>query len=172
MTYESLKAVLIAFVQDNMSFAGPLVFAMGFAEGVPGLSLFVPSTALFLGIGGIHGSAGGTFWHVWLAGTAGAVLSDCAVYVLARQYGESVQHFRLLARHDSWLSRGQALIRNWGALAVLGGKFTGFMRPFIPAVAGMMGMPLWQFLPASVLSSLAWAGAFLAPGYGVSWWLG
>ena len=172
MTYESLKAALIAVVQDNMAFAAPLVFAMGFAEGIPGLSLLVPSSALFLGIGAVHGAAGGSFWQVWLGAATGAVISDCFVYMLARHYGEGVQQLPLFRRHANWLDRGQAILRQWGALAVLGGKFTGFMRPFIPAVAGLAGMPFKLFLPASVVSSLAWAGAFLAPGYGVSWWFG
>lgn len=162
---------LIDLVRRHMALAEPAVFLMGFAEGIPGLSLLVPSTPLFLGIGAAHAAAGGQFWHLWLAASAGAVLSDCIVYGFGRAFKHRAREAWPLSRHPEWWPKGHALIERWGALAVLGGKFTGFMRPFIPAAAGVLEMPFWQFLPASILSSLAWAGAFLGPGYGIKWLL-
>lgn len=169
MSLEGLKAAVGDLVRRNIGLAEPLVFAMGFAEGIPGLSLLVPSTALFLVIGGIHGSAGGTFLPMWLAASLGAVLGDVLVYGLARRYKAEVARLPVFNRYPGWLSQGRLLLERWGVLAVVGGKFLGFMRPFVPAVAGVLEMPLWLFLPASIVSSFAWAGVFLAPGYGVVW---
>ena len=39
------------------------------------------------------------------------------------------------------------------------------MRPFVPAVAGMLRMPLRRYVPASVFAALTWAACFLAPGW-------
>jgi membrane protein DedA with SNARE-associated domain len=169
MNLERAKDSVIEAVRENISLAEPAVFIMGFAEGVPGLSLLVPSTALFLGVGTLHAAAGGQFWHLWLAASLGAVVSDSVVYFLARAYKNEAVHAWPLSRLPDWLPRGHALFERWGVLAVVGGKFTGFMRPFVPAMAGVLAMPLWQFVPASIVSSLLWAGAFLAPGYGVKW---
>lgn len=171
MSFEKAKEAVVAIVRENIALAEPAVFFMGFAEGIPGLSLLVPSSALFLGVGAIHAAAGGQFWHLWLAASLGAVLSDIAVYLLGRHYKNEAVHAWPLSRHPDWLPRGHALFERWGILAVVGGKFTGFMRPFVPAVAGVMEMPLWQFVPASIISSLLWAGAFLAPGYGLKWFI-
>lgn len=159
---------VIAFIREHMALAEPAVFAMGFAEGIPGLSLLVPSSALFLAVGTAHGAAGGLFWQTWLAASAGAVLGDCVTYWLGRRYKDRVESLAVIRRYAGWRERGIALFERWGVLAIIGGKFLGFMRPFLPVVAGMIEMPLLYFLPASVISSLAWAGAFLAPGYGVS----
>lgn len=164
-----IKITLIAFIRENMALAEPVVFAMGFAEGIPVLSLMVPSTPLFLGIGAAHAAAGGQFWHLWIAAAFGAIASDCLIYALGRHFKTEAVNVWPLSRHPGWWPRGHALFERWGALAVIGGKFTGFMRPFIPAVAGVLQMPFWQFLPASVISSLLWAGAFLGPGYGIKW---
>lgn len=172
MSDASPTDAVIAYVREHLALAEPAVLLMGFAEGIPGLSLLVPSTPLFLGIGAAHAAAGGSFWHLWLAAAAGAIASDCLIYALGRAHKQDAPKIWPLSRHPEWLPRGQTLFERWGVLAVAGGKFTGFMRPFIPAVAGMLGMPFWQFLPASIVSSLAWAGAFLGPGHGLKWLLG
>lgn len=172
MTVDSVKDTVIAFLRENIAFAEPIVFAMGFAEGIPGLSLLVPSSALFLGIGAVHSAAGGTFAPVWIAASVGAILGDCVTYAVGRHYKGNVAKLPVLRRYTGWETHGQLLIERWGVLAVVGGKFLGFMRPFVPVVAGALKMPLPLFLPASVISSFAWAGAFLAPGYGIKWLFG
>ena len=172
MTSDGLKDAVIDFIREYIALAEPIVFAMGFAEGIPGLSLLVPSSALFLGIGAVHGAAGGSFWSVWIAASLGAVIGDCVTYAIGRRYKGDVATLPVLRRYPGWERHGQLLLERWGVFAVVGGKFLGFMRPFIPIVAGALQMPFLLFLPASILSSLAWAGAFLAPGYGVKWLFG
>ena len=167
MTFEQAKDAVIGFVRENMALAEPAVFFMGFAEGIPGLSLLVPSTPLFLGIGSAHAAAGGQFWRLWLAASAGAIISDVVVYALGRIFKHDVPKVWPFSRYADALPKSQVLFERWGVLAVAGSKFSGFLRPFIPAIAGMLQMPLWRFIPASVVSSFAWAGAFLAPGYGI-----
>lgn len=159
---------LVAMLRDHIAFAEPTVFLLGFAEGIPVLSLFVPSSALFLGIGTLHAGLGGSFWQLWMAASLGAVIGDLVTYSLGRIFKERTSEIWPFSRNPELMPRGRAMIARWGALAVLGGKFLGFLRPFIPVVAGMAEMPSWTFLGASILSSLAWAGVFLAPGYGIT----
>lgn len=172
MTTEGFKDTVMGFIREHIAFTEPIVFVMGFAEGIPGLSLLVPSSALFLGIGAVHGAAGGSFWLVWIAASLGAVIGDCVTYAIGRRYKGSVSSLPILRRYPGWETHGQLLLERWGVFAVVGGKFLGFMRPFIPVVAGALEMPFLLFLPASIVSSFAWAGTFLAPGYGVKWLFG
>jgi membrane protein DedA with SNARE-associated domain len=169
MSLEALRDQALELIRAHVALAEPVVFLLGLAEGIPALSLFVPSSALFLAIGGIHSAAGGAFWHVWLAAAVGAVTGDLITYSLGRWLKHDVSRLRYLALHPEVMCRGHELFRRWGVLAVIGGKFTGFMRPFIPVVAGCVAMPFPIFLASSCISSLAWAGAFLAPGYGLKW---
>jgi membrane protein DedA with SNARE-associated domain len=167
MSLEVLWAGAVGLVKANIAYAEPLVFMMGLAEGIPGLSLLVPSSALFLAIGAAHAAAGGTFWDLWLAAALGAVVGDCLTYSLGRVLRDDVERLGYFGVHPGALAAGHAVFERWGPVAVLTGKFTGFARPFIPIVAGIVTMPVPLFLGASALSSLAWAGAFLAPGYGL-----
>ncbi|MEZ5853239.1 MAG: DedA family protein [Hyphomicrobiaceae bacterium] len=169
MTIDGLFSEALRLIKDHIQFAGPLVFALGLGEGIPGLSLLIPSTALFVAIGGAHGAAGGEFVTLWLAASCGAVIGDCIAYTLGRWLRDDVARLKYFAVHPDALSRGHDLFERWGAFAVLGGKFTGFVRPFIPVVAGIVTMPFALFLVSSIVSSLAWAGVFLAPGYGLTW---
>lgn len=171
MSSESAWDKALSVIRENIALAEPAVFVMGFAEGIPGLSLIVPSSALFLGIGGLHGAAGGTFWQLWIPASIGAVLGDCVTYAIGRRFKSEATGLPILSRYPGWLTQGRALLERWGVMAVVGGKFLGFMRPFVPVVAGVLEMPFFLFLGASIVSSFAWAGVFLAPGYGLNWFM-
>lgn len=159
---------IVSFASSNEAFVPILVFMLGMGEGIVLISLFIPSTALFLAIGAAHSAAGGSFVLVWLAGAAGAVLGDIVSYAVGRIFKDDLEKVWPLSRNPGLFPMARNLFQRWGILAILGGKFTGTARPFLPIVAGAMMMKWPVFLVASSLSSLAWAGVFLAPGYGIA----
>jgi membrane protein DedA with SNARE-associated domain len=163
----SFKSTILDFLREHQAFAEPLVFVLGFAEGIPLLSFVVPSSALFLAIGSAQGTLGGGLWTLWASAATGAMLGDCLTYGVGRHFKHRVHRIWPLSRHPERLARGHALFERWGAPVVVVGKFLGFMRPIIPVVAGIVHMPLAAFLLANALSSVIWAGAFLAPGWGL-----
>lgn len=168
MSLEGMKDGMLAFLRDNVELTALIVFALGFAESIALVSLFIPSTILFLAIGGLHSAAGGQFWQVWLAGAAGAAIGDVVSYLVGRHFKNDVHKVWPFTRMPGLIPQGRAMFERWGFWSIVIGKFFGGLRPFIPVVAGMMDMPWLVFLMGSVLSSLVWAGVFLAPGYGVA----
>lgn len=171
MTHLVIDAALqeaMLFVRNNSAFVPALVFLLGFGESLVIVSLFIPSTALFLAIGAAHSAAGGNFFAVWLAGSAGAVLGDVISFGAGRYLRDDLPRYWPFSRYPHLFSRCRGLFRRWGLFAILAGKFMGTARPFLPVVAGAMVMRWAHFLAASVVSSLAWAGLFLAPGYGIA----
>ncbi|MGE0765953.1 MAG: DedA family protein [Hyphomicrobiaceae bacterium] len=171
MTFEATWRAIIEFMQGHIAYAEPLVFALGFAEGIPGLSILVPSSAIFLAVGAAHSSAGGEFWNLWLSASLGCVVGDWVTYSLGRVLRSDVTRLRYFAVHPDAIAAGHAVFERWGPLAVLAGKFTGFARPFIPVVAGILTMPPHLFFLSSAVSSIAWAGVFLSPGYGLGFFM-
>lgn len=165
---DSWTDFLLSFATDNLRFVEILVFALGLAESLALVSLFVPSTILFLGIGAVHGAAGGEFWPVWMAGASGAWVGDCISYALGRYFKDDAAKVWPIRKFPDFIPKGQVLCERWGILGIIVGKFIGGLRPFVPVVAGMLSMPWALFLPSSGLSCLIWAGAFLAPGYGLT----
>ncbi len=175
MTIRSLSAwkdQALELVREHLALAEPVTFLLGFAESIVFLSLFVPSSALFLGIGGVHSAAGGQFWTTWLAGASGAFLGDNLSFLLGRYFKNEIAQAWPLNRRPEWYAATVAIFRKWGIYSILGGKFLGFVRPFLPVVAGALHMGWPRFVFASAVSSLAWAGVFLAPGYGLAWFFG
>ena len=167
MSLSDWKDALLAFMQAHPELIGVIVFLLGFGESIALVSLFVPSTFLFLAIGSAHSAAGGTFWPVWLCGAAGACAGDLVSYGLGHHFKHDVAKVWPISKYPELIPRGQAAFERWGAFSIIGGKFIGGLRPFIPVVAGTMSMPWLIFLSASAFSSLVWAGVFLAPGYGL-----
>ncbi len=163
-----LKDAAVALVSGHIALAEPVVFLLGFAESIAFLSLLVPSSVLFLAIGAIHSAAGGMFWPVWLAATAGAFLGDIFSYAAGRRFGGEAASAWPFAQRPKLYRLTHTFVSRWGVVGILGGKFFGMMRPFLPIMAGAMRMSWPMFLIASAVSSLLWAGAFLAPGYGIS----
>ncbi len=163
----------IAFARDHVVWTPVIVFALGFAESIAFVSLFVPSTILFLAIGGLHSAAGGSFVTVWMAGAIGASIGDVISYAAGRYFKNDVDRIWPFSRMPGLLPKARALFERWGFWSLIAGKFIGALRPFVPVVAGMMHMPWLVFGAGAITSSLIWAGVFLAPGYGLTqlpWW--
>ena len=158
----------LSFVRDHVAWTPYIVFALGFAESIAFVSLFVPSTILFLGIGGLHSAAGGNFIEVWIAGACGAAIGDVISYLAGRHFKDNAGSIWPFSRMPGLLPKARSLFERYGFWSIVVGKFVGALRPFVPVVAGMMDMPWLWFVVASLLSSFIWAGVFLAPGYGVA----
>lgn len=158
----------IALLSENLHLVEPVVFLLGFAESIVFVSLLVPSTFLFLAIGGLHHAAGGQFVPLWLAGAAGAFLGDVVSYALGRYFRADIAGIWPFSKKPEWYVLARGFFQKWGAPGIIFSKFLGMMRPFVPVVAGAAGMRWPVFLIASAISCLAWAGAFLGPGHGLS----
>ncbi|MDX2258510.1 MAG: DedA family protein [Hyphomicrobiaceae bacterium] len=165
---DGIMASALDLVRKHIAYAEPIVFALGFAESTLILSMFVPSSALFLAIGGVHSAAGGSFVTVWLAASIGAFLGDIVTYAIGRAFGRDIGDMWPLKNHPEWYVAARGFVDRYGASSLILGKFTGAIRAFVPLVAATMHMRWQVFLPASFVSCLLWAGVFLAPGYGIS----
>jgi membrane protein DedA with SNARE-associated domain len=114
----------------------------------------LPAWATLIGIGAIMRGSGVAFLPVWIAGALGAALGDWLSYWV----GRSIAEMWPFSRHPDLPSRGEALIKKWGALAILIGRFSGPLRASVPVVAGVLGMPYRTFQLANFSSRLCTDG--------------
>ena len=168
-SFADFKDSALDLVRQHIDLAEPICFLLGFAESIAFVSLLVPSSILFVGIGGLHSAAGGQLWTTALAGGAGAFIGDIVSYLMGRYFKNEIGGLWPFSTRPEWYAGALGIFKRWGFWSILGGKFLGFARPFLPVVAGASHMHVPSFLVASAVSSLAWAGVFLAPGYGVTW---
>lgn len=155
------------FVRDHAVWAGPIMFALAFAESLAFISLLVPAWGALVAIGALVGAGTLSFWPVWIAGSVGAACGDWLSYWIGLKLEYSVAHMWPLSRHPDLIPRGEAFVKKWGALAVVIGRFFGPLRAAVPLVAGIFEMPYWRFQLANFGSAFLWAAVLIALGSGV-----
>ncbi|MDX3457636.1 DedA family protein [Streptomyces sp. ME02-8801-2C] len=96
----------------------------------------------------------------------GGMTGDSLGYALGHWYGRR-PHARLIhrARAGSRIGRAHDFLTRHGGAAVLGGRFIGFVRTFLPFAAGATGMPYRRFFLFSTAASLIWGIGNVLLGY-------
>jgi len=166
-TLESLAAEVVAFTKANQGLAPFIVALLCFAESLAVISFFVPATVMLVGIGGLIGASGLSFWPIWCGAVVGGILGDWLSYAVGLYFKERAHLHWPLSKYPEFTKRADEFTRKWGALGVFIGRFSGPLRAFVPLAAGIFDMPQWKFQLANVSSALLWAFALLAPGWGL-----
>lgn len=103
---------------------------------------------------------------VLVAGITGAIAGDVVGFALGRRYGD-----RMVARLPARLVKPEGvqttrdLLRRYGAVAVVIGRFTALFRALVPGLAGMSGLRWRTFVPYNVLGGTVWASGVALLGY-------
>ncbi|NOX81004.1 MAG: phosphatase PAP2 family protein [Deltaproteobacteria bacterium] len=159
-----LIQLITIWISGHPQVAGLAVLLISFSESLAGIGLLVPGAALMLAAGALIAAGALAFWPTMGWAVLGAVLADGLSYWLGRHYREDIRSFRIFARHQAVLARGEAFFQAHGGKSVFFGRFVGPLRPVIPLVAGMLAMKPERFFLYNVLSALGWAPAYLLPG--------
>lgn len=164
-----MKSWLIASAEGNAHLIVPIAFGLGFAESIMVLAWMVPSSAILVALGAMQQAAGAEFWPPWIAASGGALVGDLISFGVGWYYRKEIPRTWPFSDRPQWLIATRVVLRKWGAEGIVASKFFGPLRSCLPVVAGAAHMKWRIFVPASALSCLIWAGAFLAPGYGAFW---
>lgn len=161
---DALIDTTLAFVRDNAAWAFwiALVFALG--ETVALVSIFIPSTAILLGVGALVATGQVNFLPIWAGASLGAVIGSFLSYGIGWYYGDTLLSFRPIRKHAELIERGNAAFRRCGALAVLIGHFFGPLRAVVFLMAGMARMRPLIYAPINVAGCLLWA--YVTPKFG------
>ncbi len=155
----------VAWIGAHPVAAGGLVFLVAFCDALAVVGIVVPALPLLfavgalVGLGHIHGP------YALACAALGALLGDALSFWIGHRWGPQLREHVLFRRYPQLMERGEALFRRHGTKSIVIARFVGAVRPFVPAIAGTLRMPLRRYLPASAFAALAWAGVFLAPGW-------
>ena len=136
-----------------------------FLESFALVGLLVPGVVVLFSLTALAQHAGISVWPLLLAGVIGGLIGDISSFLIGWHLQDRIHRWSWLKRHESWLDQGQWFIKKWGWLSVIIGRFLGPIRPVVPLVAGTLGMRRMLFIPLSSATVLAWAPAYLLPGY-------
>ncbi len=155
----------IAWISAHPHAAGGLVFLVAFCDALAVVGIVVPALPLLFAVGTLIGLGHLDGPYALLCAAAGAFVGDGLSYWIGHRWGAAMRGLWLFRRYPQLLDRGEALFRRHGTKGIVIARFVGAVRPFVPAVAGMLHMPLKRYAPASAFAALSWAAAFLAPGW-------
>lgn len=165
MPFNISPDAIIEFVRQNQSLAPLVIFLMSMGETIIVVSVFIPSTFLFIAIGGLMAAAGVPLVPSLIAGGLGASLGFSIMYLLsARLQGQILTAWPLKNYPDS-VAKAQDFSRRWGVFGVVIGHFSGPLRVVIPIAAGISRMAPVPFMLANIIGAFAWIVVFFAPSY-------
>jgi len=145
--------------------AGALIFLIAFCDALIILGIVVPALPLLIAVGTLIGLGHLNGPYAVLCAGLGAFCGDALSYWIGRRWGLQLRQRWPFSRYPQWLDRGEAMFRRHGSKSIVTARFVGAVRPFVPAIAGMLHMPLRRYVVPSALASLAWGALFLAPGW-------
>jgi undecaprenyl-diphosphatase len=141
------------------------IAGLSFIESFALVGILIPGIAL-LGAASFAAGATGLELTVCLAvAWAGAVAGDGGSYLLGRIFHADIKAAWPFRRYPHWIANAERYFARHGVWGVAIGRFVGPIRPIIPLVAGILSMRAKLFFTINVLSAVAWAVAYIAPGY-------
>src|SRR2546430_8214965 len=153
-----------AVVDVLVQYGYVVVFGWVFAEQI-GLPL--PAVPVLLAAGAVAGNGRLSVALVLVLAAVASLVSDTIWYWIGRVRGGRVLGWlcRISLEPDSCVRRTQRLFSARGARSLLIAKFVPGFSTAAPPLAGIVRMPLLQFLVFTGLGGLIWAGAFIGVGW-------
>jgi membrane protein DedA with SNARE-associated domain/membrane-associated phospholipid phosphatase len=155
---------LFDWLQQNPLISLLFVFLVACGESLAVVGLIVPGALLMVGFGALIALDYLAFGPTVIAAILGAITGDGISYWLGVKYNRNLVGIWPFTRYPDLLSRGELFFQRHGGKSVLLGRFVGPLRPIIPAIAGMLHMPMRQFFLINIFSALLWAPLYLLPG--------
>ncbi|MBT2675670.1 DedA family protein [Streptomyces sp. ISL-14] len=143
-----------------------VVFAVTASETSAFLGLLVPGEAAILFASALAGQGDLDVLLLAVVVVAGGMTGDSLGYALGHRC-KSRPNARLArrVRPDNRVGRAQVFLMRHDGKAVVMGRFIGFVRTFLPFVAGASGMPYRRFFSYSAVASLLWGIGNVLLGY-------
>jgi len=158
-----LQAIL-DWVQIHPQATGWLIFLVALGESLLLVGILLPGAALLIGLGTLIGLGVVDFKLAWITASLGAFTGDGISFWIGHHYKKGLLKMWPIYKFPKLIDSGQSFFTKWGALSVFIGRFVGLVRPIIPAIAGMMQMPLKKYIIISTIAAILWSPFYLLPG--------
>src|SRR5690606_25083878 len=155
----------LAWISAHPLAAGSVIFLIAFLDSLVVVGIVVHAMPLLFAVGALIGLGHVDGPYAVACAAAGAFSADTFSYWVGRRWGPGMRQAWPFRRYPQLIDRGELLFRRHGVKSILVARFVGAVRPFVPAIAGMLRMRLRRYLPVSAVAAVAWAALFLAPGW-------
>lgn len=154
-----------AWIAAHPIAAGAVIFLIAFCDALVVLGIVVPALPLLFAVGALVGLGHISGPYALVCATLGAFVGDALSFWVGRRWGPQLRSRWPFSRYPQWLDRGEAMFRRHGVKSIVIARFVGAVRPFVPAIAGMLHVPLRRYALPSLGACVVWAALFLLPGW-------
>jgi len=165
-------ASLTDFLSANPQLGLVMIVGLGFIEACPGIGLFVSGVILFGVASFLFVEDLYSIVQIVPCAMLGGFLADQFGYWLGRKLGPNLKDSTMMRPHASRLDRAEILIRRFGPLAAVGGRFLTMIRSVVPLLLGMAGLSWPSYLLWDLIAVSIWGLGFVLLLGGLSWLLG
>lgn len=165
-------ASLTDFLSANPQLGLVMIVGLGFIEACPGIGLFVSGVILFGVASFLFVEDLYSIVQIVPCAMLGGFLADQFGYSLGRRLGPNLKESKMMRPHASRLDRAEILIRRFGPLAAVGGRFLTMIRSVVPLLLGMAGLSWPRYLLWDLIAVSIWGLGFVLLLGGLSWLLG
>lgn len=161
---EELLKTLLDWVALHPYAFDVALFVVALMESLVVLGLLIPGAALLFGAGALIATGALPMQPVILWTIIGAAVGDIISYALGHHYHQRLRIIWPFRRYPVLVNRGVNFFVSHGGKSVFMARFIGPLRPIVPAIAGMMNMPVARFLVIDSLACILWAPVYILPG--------
>jgi membrane protein DedA with SNARE-associated domain/membrane-associated phospholipid phosphatase len=156
---------LVTWIGQHPIAAGLVIFLIAFGDALVIVGVAIPAVPLLFAVGTLVGLGHVDGLYALVCASLGAFMGDGISYWVGHRYGPQLRQRWPFYKHPQWLERGEITFRRHGMKSIVMARYIGAIRPFVPAIAGMLKMKLRQYVPASGMAAVIWSATFLAPGW-------
>jgi len=165
MPFDLTADSILAFLREHTLVAPLVVFFLAMGETLVIVSIFIPSSIILFGLGGLLAAGGVPLWPSLIGGALGASSGFLLSYLIGAALQNRIFRIWPFRNYPDFIDRAVALAHRRGAMGVAVGHFFGPLRPFVPVAAGIARMRPGPFMAANIPGAFVWTCVFLAPGY-------
>jgi len=156
---------LIAWIAAHPVASGAVIGAITFCDALAVIGIVMPTAALLVAVGALVARGHLDAVYAVSCAAVGAFAGDALSFGIGHCFGPQLRRHWPFRRYPRALERGEHLFQRHGGWAVVIGRYVGAVRPFVPAVAGMLRMRTRLFLAIDAIAAVSWAALSLGAGW-------
>lgn len=156
---------LTTWLSANPGWLSLALFSTAFIESLAVAGILVPGVAFLFTMSVMAAQIDMPLMTVLVWAWLGAVSGDTVSFAIGRLFQGRLASVWPLSRYPEHIRKAEIFFHLHGGKSVIIGRFVGPLRPIIPLIAGALLMPWRRFLAFNIGSAIAWAPAYILPGF-------
>jgi membrane protein DedA with SNARE-associated domain/rhodanese-related sulfurtransferase len=127
----------------------------------------VPAYPTLIVTGALASRGGHSLAALLATAVCASLVADLAWYWAGRRIGGRVLQTlcKVSLSPDSCVRQTESIFTRWGASSLMVAKFVPGFASVATAMAGVLRVPLWRFIPADAVGAALWSGVAITLGY-------